>query len=284
MNVEPIPLLPSPLQRIAAEGRILAGFLTEETAKTLGHFIQAPIAVQNSIRQRFGAFVALAQEAGNVHPTFRHVDEVDAIEVLAGIARQECGGPVNLSNLVGFEWIGIAGILAGHYVAAPMPMPGRSPVLGASTSEIAQYCIFGSQVAGHDFVLHQNGILASPERLRLHFKSFNFGPNSISAEYMAGMEPSPVTVLLVENRAIAVGHLERLVALLQAGFTEALCLVCYGYGTYVLGMLPTVDAGLLQSPRPPRITDFTRADLMLQIPVRPPMTLIRFSQEIITVA
>src|SRR4051812_22637218 len=104
----------SPAQRLVADGRLLAGFLDEQTAAKLTAFVRAPLAAQRAVREKFGAAAAVQ---GRTLPiaVFRHVDEPDVVDMLAAIA-QECGGPGALHNLVGFEWVTIDGIIAGHYL------------------------------------------------------------------------------------------------------------------------------------------------------------------------
>lgn len=274
---QPFPSL-SPAQRLVAEGRILAGFLTEATAAVVPEFSRAPAQLQNAIRSRFSA--GGSPSGASSDPIFRHIDEPEVLALL-GPAASACGGQTALSNLVGFEWVQIDTLLAGHYVAAPMPPQGRSPTNSAPLSHIARYCIVGSQVGGSDIVVLDPGHLLSPERLRLGLTGINLGPEGLTVQYSVGQEPSPVAVLLVDNRAFAVQHQERLVALLEGGVKEALCLVFYGYGTEALKHLPTIDEALRSSGRPPCIADFLSESATVRIPVHPPRTLLRVSHDAI---
>lgn len=269
----------SPAQRLLAEGRLLAGFLDDVTAQGLSEFTQAPAQLQNAMRNKFGA--TLAPLATSVYPHFRHVDEPEVIALLAPAG--PIAGPTALSNLVGFEWIAIDTLIAGHYLAAPLPAPGRSPSRSAGTTEVARYCVVGNQVAGQDVVMLENGTLLSPERLRLALAGMNLGPEGLTVQYSVVQESSPVTVLFVENRAITVRHQERLVALLDAGIREALCLVFYGYGTEALKCLPTVNSDLLLSTRPPCVTDFLNESVAVRIPVHTPRTILRLIHDAIDI-
>ena len=273
------PPLPS-VQRLFAEGRILAAFLTEEIACGLPEFIRAPESDRASVREKFG-LAATANLDSAPHPGFRHVVELDAIALLQGVSPL-CSSPPNLSNFVGFEWVEIDGIFAGHYVAAPMPVAGRFPNIASPISEIARYSIFGSQI-GSDLVA-QGGIVVSPEKLRLRFNGLNLGPQGLTVNYAVSQEPSPVALLLVEDRVFAVRHQERLVALLEAGIREALCLVYYGYGIDALRFLPTISPTFLNSSRPPRIVDFTNDKIMNRIHVPPPRTIVTFLQHTVDLA
>ena len=272
------------VQRIYAEGRILAGYLTEETAQLLPEFARAPASDQESVRAKFGLAANVKKDVPALSPSFRHVDEPEAIEILRRIAPR-CGGPPNLSNLVGFEWVAISPIIAGHYVAAPMPLAGRFPTSGASVQEITNYCMIGSSLSIEDVMINvaDNLTLISPERLRLRpVPHANFGPQGgLLIEYLFEREPSPVTVLLLEDRVIALNHQERLVALQEQGIKEALCLVQYGYGMETLKYLPTINISVIDSENPPHIVDFTNEDLMVRIPVQTPATLITMTHQVI---
>lgn len=274
----------SPVRRLAAEGRILAGFLTEDAAASLPEFCKLPLATQNDIRAKFGAASRNAQSSSLPVPRFRHVDEPEAINVLAGAAAQ-CGGPTRLDNLVGFEWVEIATILAGHYIAMPMPVNGRLSAVAASITDIVRYCMVGMPVLGEDLVIFPgSGDIVVPERLRLRLNGLGLGPDGLAARYSIDQEPSPVTIWFVDDRAIAVRHQERLVGLLEAGVTEALCLVCFGYGLEVLQTMPTITAASFESYRPPYVSDFCNEEMMVRIPVPTPKTLLRFSHQVIDLA
>jgi hypothetical protein len=269
----------SAAHRLFAEGRILAGFLTDDRAAAIGQFMRAPASEQALVRQKLG----LAEKTNREpipHPNFRHVDEPEVIAALTLVASR-CGGLPNLSNFVGFEWVEIAGIIAGHYVAAPMPLPGSAPRAGAGFSEIARYCITGSPVKIQDLIPLQTGGIISPEKLNVTLKGFNLNQQALNVIYAIEQPPAPVALLFVDDRLIAVRHQERLVALMEAGIKEALCLVHYGYGIEVFGHLPTIDPTLLSSQSPPRILDFTQDEMMVRISVQTPKTLLTFSQQTI---
>jgi hypothetical protein len=89
----------------------------------------------------------------------------------------------------------------------------------------------------------------------------------------------PISVLYIDDRAIALTHLERLVSLQEAGIKEALCLVHYGYGTEVLGLLQNADLSLATSDRPPYIDDFSNNQFMVRVPVQTPRSLVALSQQ-----
>src|SRR6266404_1248206 len=273
----------SPVRRLTAEGRILAGFLTEDSAATLPQFNEAPTSLQDALRQKFSK--SGIHETGEIvaPASFRHVDEPEAMAVLAGVALQ-CGGPIGLNNLVGFEWVQIAGILSGHYLAAPMPVADRVPRANGSISEIARFCLFGSRVQPEDLMATPSLEMISPERLRLQPISLGLAADGLTLKYAVDQEPSPIMVLLVDDHAIAVRYQERLVALLEAGVKEALCLISYGYGIEVLTTLPTVDPLWFASPRPPCIGDFLNEEVLVRIPVRTPRTMLRFSHQAIDLA
>ena len=275
-----VPSLPS-VQRLFAEGRILAGFLTEEAASGLPEFIRAPETDRTSAREKFG-FTDTATVDRVPYPAFRHVVESEVTALLQEVSPL-CIGPPSLSNFVGFEWVEIDGILAGHYVASPMPVADRFPKSTSPVSEIARYCIFGSRIGPQDLVAVDVNVV-SPEKLVLRPLGLNFGPQGLTVTYAASQEASPVALLLVENRVIAVRHQERLVAMLEGGIKEALCLVHYGYGLAAIRSLPTVNPQLLNSLRPPRIVDFTNDKIMSRIHVPAPKTLLMFFQHTVDVS
>jgi hypothetical protein len=265
-----------------AEGRILAGFLNEQTASVIPEFVQAPAANQKLVRDKFAAAQSSARPKAP-HPRFRHVDEPEAIASLQRVSSR-CGGPLALSNLVGFEWVEISGIIAGKHVAAPMPLSGRFPTANAAIVQVANYCLAGNMiVVGEDLSIVKTSdgvIVVSPEKLRLHPTPHpNLGPQGgLLVEYLLDREPSPISLLCIDDRVIAVRHLERLVTLREAGFKEALCLVHYGYGTEALELLQNVDLSAATSDCPPYIGDFSDDQLMVRVPVPTPRTLVALSQ------
>ena len=274
----------SPVRRLTAEGRILAAFLSEDAAANLPEFCKLPLVSQNDIRAKFGTANGNPLPNNLPVPKFRHVDEPEAINALAGAAAQ-CGGPPRLDNLVGFEWIEIATILAGHYVATPMPVAGRLSPIAASITDIVRYCMVGLPVLGQDLViLPDGGDLVVPAPLRLRLNGLGFGSDGLTVQYSLDQEPSPITIWLVDDRAIAIRHQERLVGLHEAGVSEALCLVCFGYGLEMLQSMPTIAAASLESNRPPYVTDFCNEEMMVRIPVPTPKTLLRFSHQTIDLA
>jgi hypothetical protein len=280
MTVPPGPVPSSPVLRLSAEGRILAGFLTEEVAQQLPEFSRADASVQSAIREKYGVVVG---EAGfsRIPPKFRHITEREVIEMLSSPAVAQAGGPTHLHNLIGLEWVGIDGILAGHYIASPMPAAGRSPASGAPVLEIAKFCVLGTQVTMQDIVRLGGPTMATPEKLQCQFTNFAFGPAGLSVQYSVGQEVSPIHIFLVEDRLIAIRHQERLVALLESGVHEALCLVSYGYGQQMLGSLPGIDPVVLESHRPPQVADFINPATTIKIPVRTPISFLTFSHQLI---
>jgi hypothetical protein len=269
----------SPAARLVAQGRILAAFLTAESATRLPTLAQAPAPVRTRIQSLFGRRPAPATP---VTARFRHVREPDAMSVVAVAAAS--GGPPTLSNLVGFEWIRIEGLIAGHYIAAPMPEPGRYPDAKAPSGQVAEFCMYGGRINPTDFVSIDGVGFLSPEPLRFQPQGIRFESPVLSVDYQIQRPASPITVLAIDQRVIAVKHLERLVALQEAGVEEALCLVSYGYGTQVLGTLPTIEAAVLNAERPPLISDFLNNELAITIPVHTPRTLVKFSHEVTDLA
>jgi hypothetical protein len=269
----------SPATRLVAQGRILAGFLTAESATRLPSFAQAPAAVRTRIQSLFGE----RPSPGNpVSSTFRHVDEPDALSVVAVAVLST--PQATLSNLVGFEWIRIDSIVAGHYLAAPMPEPERCPAVTASAGQIAEFCVGGGRIGPKDFVRVDGLGFVSPEPLRFQPQGIRFEGSMLSVDYQIVRPTSPVTVLAIDHRVIAVKHLARLVALQDRGVQEALCLVCYGYGTHVLTMLPTIETEALNAERPPLISDFSNNDVAVSIPVHTPRTVVKFSHDVTDLA
>ncbi len=269
----------SPAARLVAQGRILAGFLTVESAIRLPSFVQAPAAVRTRIQSLFGRRPSAATDAT---ARFRHVDEPDAMNVVA--VASASAGPTTLSNLVGFEWVRIDSIVAGHYVAAPMPEAGRCPDLTAPPGQVAEFSMYGGRIGPNDFVPVDGVGFVSPEPLRFQPQGVRFEGPMLSVDYQVQRPASPITVLAIDHRVIAVKHLERLVALQDGGVKEALCLVCYGYGTHVLNSLPTIEVEVLNADRPPLISDFSNNDVGVPIPVHTPRTLVKFSHDVTDLA
>jgi hypothetical protein len=281
------PLLP--IQPLFAEGRILAGFLNEQSASRLAEFLRAPAADQKCMREKFEAITRVTSRNPLPPARFREIDEQEAIQALGRVAGR-CGGPFALTNLAGFQWIEVAGIIAGRYVSAPMPTPGRFPSSTASVEEIANFCLLGDRIVIEEdlsmVVMPPNIVVVSPDKLRLLPQLHpNLGPQKgLLIEYVIDREPSPISVFCVDDRVVAVTHQERLVALLEAGIKEALCLVYYGYGTEALTFLQQIEQLSLTGDNPPYITDFMDDELMVRVPVSKPRTLITLSQGTIDLA
>ena len=182
----------SPAVRLVAQGRILAGFLNAESATRLPGFAQAPAAVKTRVQSLFGR---RPSPAAPVTARFRHVEEPDAMSIVAVGAAS--AGPTTLSNLVGFEWVRIDSIVAGHYVAAPMPEPGRCPDVTAPAGQVAEFCMYGGRVAPNDFVSVDGVGFLSPEPLRFQPQGVRFEGPMLSVDYQVQRPASPITVLAI---------------------------------------------------------------------------------------
>lgn len=271
----------SPVSRPFAESRLLSGFLSEEQAEALSAFRRAPEAVRAEARSKFG--IALSRPTvPSERVSFRPVEEPTALGLLQAFGL-ECGGVPSLANLVGFEWVSIRGLVAGHLLTEAMAKPQKDIKAEASIDDVARYSLFGPPLQlQEDLVQIGPLVLLSPSALRFVPEHMQFDARGVSVRYAMRPHPSPIRVLLLDNRAIATRHLERLVALHEAGHREALCVVHYGYGVDTISHMPSAPI-LAADSAPPRIADFSDATIMTRIPIRTPAVMIRACIDVIDV-
>lgn len=270
------PAAVSTLDAPHAWGRVLAAFLSSE--EFAQQFPAAPTwgpTIHRAVLERLGSHLNLphTQDAGKPHARRAGAS---VLQVLRPFAESTPFNP-SLNNLLGFEWMEIAPLIAGHPVAHPLPEAGYEAP--SSEVELAQYCLFGHiemdiQQMEQGFRLLMSSPVPVP--VRLLQAQLVLQRSEIVVRYQFGHPYTPVRVLQVGGKAIAVSGIERLVTLLRQGVAEALCLVSYGYGTDALSFLPTFPQTLLESDRPPVLNDFLEDRVSVSIPVRPVATSVLF--------
>lgn len=256
-----------------AWGRLLAAFLSaEEFAR---QFPVAPawdLAVHQAVRERLGVHAGLERVPDAGKPRARRADG-DVLPLLGEFVASMPFQP-GLNNLIGFEWMEIAPLVAGHPVAHPLASYGEGL---AGELDIATYCLYGHpEIAVQQTEQGLCLMMPSPVPVRPLQAQLIPQRSEVVVRYQLGRPHTPVRVLQVGGRAVAVSGLERLVALLRQGVSEALCLVSYGYGTDVLSFLPTFPRELLEADRPPLLGDFLDDRLSVNIPLRPTVTSVLF--------
>lgn len=270
------PAAVSTLDAPHARGRLLAAFLSPEDFAQ--QFPAAPTwdpAIQQAVLERLGSHLDLPRTPDAGKPHARRAG-ASVLQVLRQFAENTPFSP-GLNNLLGFEWMEIAPLIAGHPVAHPLHEGGYEAPSGEV--ELAQYCLLGHiemdiQQMEQGFRLLMSSPVPVP--VRLLQAQLVLQRSEIVVRYQLSHPYTPVRVLHVGGKAIAVSGIERLVTLLRQGVTEALCLVSYGYGTDALSFLPTFPQALLESDRPPLVGDFLGDRVSVGIPIRPVATSVLF--------
>jgi hypothetical protein len=288
-SLEAIAGLRNPLARPYAEARVLAAYLTAESIPDhVPHFEGLTEGVRTLIHERIGrgAEVKLVEHAGR--PRMRRADQPEVRELLQQVGTTP--GPRTHQNLCGFEWVEVDSLIAGHLATPGVPLGRHAITTDANAAMVGAFCMRAAPQFGlEDIVFAPNGDVAIATAFRhavqLHPEPFVLDQQTgaLMVRYNLTLPLRPIRVLHVLGRAIAVGGLEKLVALAQMGIREALCIVSYGYGIDALGSLPTTPEHLLNSNRPPLIQDFVDDYLAVSVPVRSPATLTYFRSDTVSV-
>jgi hypothetical protein len=184
----------------------------------------------------------------------------------------------SLNNLVGFEWVEISPLIAGRLVTEAAPWAESIPD-HLDADALAKVCLFSSaKIPQVTVSLSPSGgpKVVTPVRVDVVPLGYQTGQAEIdgidaivlNAQFVIRPALQPIQVLITNGRTIALSGLGRLVALKERGVDRALCAVSYGYGQDAVAMAPTIGLDLMDSIRPPLITDFLDASLSVQIPVR----------------
>lgn len=263
----------------------LAGFLDEATLgfhiPTLTHL---PSSLQGALRQRVERAATLPPYPRAGRPQFTPVTESSVLQLLEHVAgKQE--PRASLDNLLNFEWVEIAPLLAGHLVTDREPPPETHPRFQEIES-VARFCVLAGATLGAPTV-ERTGAgpvrLLSPVATHVDVGPIGLQPVVVdegreglilTVHYILQPAVDPIRVFVVDGRAIAVSGLGRLVVLLRAGITRALCKVLYGYGVDSLSHLPTTPTTLLEATRPPVLADFLDQTVTVAMPVRSETTVI----------
>lgn len=191
------------------------------------------------------------------------------------------------SNLLGFEWLELEGVIAGRLVTEPTPAIAED-VTSWTSVQLAQYCMLA-----HVSDLHR--LEATEDRVRLavlgesRARIADVGPSPTPGMLQVNIQlvrqVDPIHVLVIGGRAIAIGGLGKLTRLAAAKAPVALCMVSYGYGTAALKRMkqsPTLSMDVLGAPRPPLVTDFVDESLAIEFQSPLPTTILSFQTESIT--
>jgi hypothetical protein len=280
----------SPLARPYAVARCLAGFMTADSALAHVPKIQGlPGDIARALEQRYGRSALLPPVPGAGQPQFTAVTEPSVLQLLE-IAAAESAIQASLENLVGFEWVEIAPIIAGRLLASE-PWPESLPA-ELNQDIVARYCALScavipevQQIQGPDGA----PAVAFPVTVTaIQRPGFGIGGVEINGvqhivvnvQHILRPAVDPIRVLVAEGRTIALTGLGRLAALLERGVTRALCSVSYGYGQDAVMAPTTVPDALLFGARPPLISDLLDQQLTVHIPTRPePGVTLRFPLE-----
>ena len=260
----------SPLDRPYGIGRFLAGFadsaLLHDLIPTFP--FQSPNARQQ-IEARLGRGAAAAPVSTAGRPGFERVSEDAVVAFLSGVAQALAATePASVVNLGAFEWVEIAPLIAGHLLTGGMPNPEQG-VLVEDDLAAARFCML-SYSQQTQMVARADGEVSLTTPLPHEVVPHNFGFENgiLTIQYSVRPRLDPIRVWSVDGVAIALTGLGRLTWLLERGYKRALCAVSYGYGTDVLGRLPTVPESILRAPRPPVMRDFLDDTLSVAVAVR----------------
>jgi hypothetical protein len=246
-----------------------------------------PASTLQSVQQRISAAAVLDPVGNAGKPSFGRVIESGVLALLEQVVRRSTQATPD--NLIGFEWVEIAPLVAGHLVTEAEPlsesMPEPLDVLG-----VARVCLFSyaklpaaniSPNGAPQITVPVHADLVHVGHQPLRISQDGVEQVLLVAQFLVQPLVQPVRVLVVEGRAIALSGLARLVALRRRGIERALCTVSFGYGHDSFITPPTVDSGMLASPRPPLIGDFDDTRVAVAIPVRAETTVMTLATQIL---
>lgn len=272
------------LSKPFGEGLVLAGFLKEaEALSRIPSLTSLPANARAEISRRFGASEDLEAWPRAGMPDYFRVVEPEVLNLLRSVSSAL---PADLENLKGFEWVEIAPLIAGHYVTRPLNYGAALPST-PTPEQIARTCMLSFGGAGPGQLhagRHGNSFaVVSGTPLNLVPEELQINRFHFVVRYALQPRIDPIRVLAVNGRTIAIAGLERLVYLVERGVDRALCAISYGYGTDVLSLLPTVPQELLYSDRPPLVADFLDTAVAAPLPVRHPITIVRFQHDVLDI-
>jgi hypothetical protein len=272
------PVLPVPPDRLRpfVLAKALPGFMTENTVSqhmpAAGAFGSE---LQKEIHVRLGKGFDLPPDPTAGRPRFERVSERPVIALLQQYSGNIQPPPATI-NLVGFEWVEIAPLIAGRLITGKLPGQDQTPDPGDIES-IARYCLYAivNPPGGQEVKLEgtpQGATISFPCPAKLQLAYAGVDNGQFVFRYLLNPLPAAIRVLVADRRAVALTGLGRLLVLRQLGIERALCLVSYGYGLNTIRYMPTIPADLLNSDRPPLIRDFDEDSLSLTVPIRPSIT------------
>ena len=257
----------SPLDRPFGVARCLAGFAEMGTLPSLiPNFPLLPLRARQQVIERLGRAAVLPASPHAGKPTFGRVEDDGVLALLTEAATGMA--PPSPTNLVSFEWVEIAPLIAGHLCTDSVPNPEQTPS-GDDDLTTARFCLLSYPNEPFLSGLGDGELgFRSPDEHEIAPLGLQVQNGIVTVRY--GMRPrvKPIRVWVVDGVAIAVAGLGRLVWLLQRGARRALCAVSYGYGTDALAHMPTVPETLSRAARPPLMQDFLDESLSVSTPVR----------------
>lgn len=264
-----------PLLRPFDEAWVLAGFLDADTVRThLRGYDALPGAVQQQLVGLFGAAAGMAADPVAGRARFHRVSEPNVLRLLRSLVPEL--QPAT-HNLVGFEWVEIAPIIAGQFATGRRPHQEDLPD-PANPESLARFCLFAAGEHTGFRLLNSGGrpALVSSAAITAQLVDGTLEGDVVTLRYQLTALPAPIRVMVASGRTIALTGIERLAALHSTGIERALCLVHYGYGIGMLGSLPRVPADVLQGNRPPLVRDLLDPGLATAIPIRAAATICAF--------
>lgn len=275
----PVEVSPAALSRPCNTASCLPGFMQPETlARHLPMLAGLPAETVASIQERLGAAAELEPVSNAGAPSFTRVTESRVLALLEEVVQRST--PARPDNLVGYEWVEIAPLIAGRLATEGAPLPESMPET-LDAAGVARVCLFSygklpaAKVSPGGAA--QITVPAIAEIVAVGHQPLTVNQDGVEhvllvAQFMVRPVVQPIRLLVVEGRTVALSGLARLVALRSRGVERALCAVSYGYGHDTFLALPTIDESLLGAARPPLIQDFADSRVAVTIPVRAEMT------------
>ncbi len=279
-----------PLFRPYGVAVCLAGFLQQHTMhKHISQLASLTPGVLNNVISRLGRASELPPVPNAGKPAFERVSETAVLRLLDQVApRMTAPG---LENLIGFEWVEIAPLIAGRLVTEMEPWPESMPAL--DEIGIARFCLLSSGKLPRVQVTAQDPLrpmlvsalpveVAGAQHQLLYTEQDGIEVAVLVTQYAITQRVQPIRVLVANERAIALTGLSRLLALHLRGVKRALCAVSYGYGIDAGMAQPTVDPEDLYGSRPPLVADFANDNVATRIPVRAPISVLNWAVQTVT--
>lgn len=262
---------------------LLSGYLTPDTVHAyFPGFSALPPVPRGDVEILFGASEKRTAHVDIPLPNFDRIDDREILELVAQVAANSAP---NLSSLSGWEWIDIESLLAGHLFSGALPEVIQRLPSSPSDLDIARYSLLSFGPASPRLQYDtNNGILTGDAQLMVVPSPPQVDQGGVlTVRYRIQPLFTPIRIVVLRKRAVAVRGLERLAFLARRGIRRALALVHYGYGLEMMQFPASLPDEVLFGTAPPLIRDFADPALCATIPAPQVLSFTRFTADTLLV-